>query len=106
MPADYIIELGTSGGANGGKLIYNGLNEDKHGKEKFEFKSLNNSFLKRASKLSKNEIIIKNATEHNLKNISLNIPLNKMISLVGVSGSGKSTLAKNIIYAEGTEEFL
>ncbi|MBU1262282.1 ATP-binding cassette domain-containing protein, partial [bacterium] len=46
-------------------------------------------------------IIIKGAREHNLKNINLQIPHNKLIVITGVSGSGKSSLAFDTIYAEG-----
>jgi excinuclease UvrABC ATPase subunit len=51
-------------------------------------------------------IKIVGARENNLKNISLEIPRNKITCLVGVSGSGKSTLAYNIIYSEGQRQFL
>ncbi|SVD79820.1 uncharacterized protein METZ01_LOCUS432674, partial [marine metagenome] len=44
------------------------------------------------------KIIIKGAREHNLKNINLEIPKNKLIVITGVSGSGKSTLAFDTIY--------
>ena len=45
-------------------------------------------------------IIVHNAHEHNLKNINLNLPKNKLVVITGVSGSGKSTLAFDTIYAE------
>lgn len=45
-------------------------------------------------------IMISNAKENNLKNISLNIPKNKLVVLTGLSGSGKSTLAFDTLYAE------
>ena len=47
----------------------------------------------------KEEIYIKGAREHNLKNINLKIPRNKFIVFTGVSGSGKSSLAFDTIYA-------
>ena len=46
-------------------------------------------------------IKIKGAREHNLKDISLNIPREKLVVLTGLSGSGKSSLAFDTIYAEG-----
>lgn len=46
-------------------------------------------------------IVIRGAREHNLKNISLELPRGKFIVITGVSGSGKSTLAFDTIYAEG-----
>jgi len=51
-------------------------------------------------------IIIKGAKTHNLKNIDIEIPRNKINVLVGVSGSGKSTIAYDIIAAEGQRQFL
>ena len=53
-----------------------------------------------------NKIIIKGAREHNLKNIYIEIPRNKIICFVGVSGSGKSTIATDIIAAEGQRQYL
>src|ERR1700751_6207676 len=51
-------------------------------------------------------IAIKGAREHNLKNIDLFIPRNKMTVLTGVSGSGKSTIAFDTIYAEGQRRYV
>lgn len=51
-------------------------------------------------------IIIKGAREHNLKNISLRLPRNKLIVITGLSGSGKSSLAFDTIYAEGQRRFV
>jgi len=54
----------------------------------------------------KNEIVIRGAREHNLKNVSLNLPRNKFIVFTGISGSGKSTLAFDTIFAEGQRRYL
>ena len=54
----------------------------------------------------KDEIIIKGAREHNLKNIDLTLPRNKFIVFTGISGSGKSTLAFDTIFAEGQRRYL
>lgn len=51
-------------------------------------------------------IVIRGARVHNLKNISLELPRNKLIVITGVSGSGKSSLAFNTIYAEGQRRFV
>lgn len=57
--------------------------------------------------LPKGEVIkIRGANEHNLKNISLNIPRNKFVVLTGLSGSGKSSLAFDTIYAEGQRRYM
>ena len=53
-----------------------------------------------------NGIVIKGARVHNLKNISLEIPRNKLVVITGVSGSGKSSLAYDTIYAEGQRRYV
>ena len=52
------------------------------------------------------KIIIKGAKENNLKNISLEIPRNKMVVMTGLSGSGKTSLAFDTIYAEGQRRYV
>src|SRR3990167_2520248 len=53
-----------------------------------------------------NNIRIRGAREHNLKNVNLVLPRNKLIVFTGLSGSGKSTLAFDTIYAEGQHRYL
>ena len=53
-----------------------------------------------------NDIIIKGAREHNLKNIDVKIPREKLVVLTGLSGSGKSSLAFDTIYAEGQRRYV
>ena len=50
------------------------------------------------------KIVIKGAKEHNLKNISLEIPKDKFVVITGLSGSGKSSLAFDTVYAEGQRD--
>ena len=52
------------------------------------------------------KIVIKGARQHNLKNINLEIPKNKLVVITGLSGSGKSTLAFDTIYAEGQRRYV
>ena len=52
------------------------------------------------------KITIKGAREHNLKNVSLEIPKNELIVFTGVSGSGKSSLAFDTIFAEGQRRYV
>ena len=62
---------------------------------------------KQLKMLPKSELIrIRGANEHNLKNISLDIPRNKLVVLTGLSGSGKSSLAFDTIYAEGQRRYM
>ena len=52
------------------------------------------------------KIVIRGAKEHNLKNVSLELPRNKFIVFTGLSGSGKSSLAFDTIYAEGQRRYV
>ena len=56
--------------------------------------------------MSNNLIVIRGAKEHNLKDVSLSLPRNKLIVFTGLSGSGKSSLAFDTIYAEGQRRFV
>ncbi len=56
--------------------------------------------------MDKNSIIIKGAREHNLKNIDVRIPRDKLVVITGISGSGKSSLAFDILYAEGRRRYI
>lgn len=52
------------------------------------------------------KILVRGARVHNLKNIDIDIPLNKIVGIAGVSGSGKSSLALGVLYAEGSRRYL
>ncbi len=53
-----------------------------------------------------NKIKVYGAREHNLKNINIEIPKNKLVVITGISGSGKSSLAFSTLYAEGQRSWL
>src|ERR1700733_1139532 len=55
---------------------------------------------------SKDKIVVKGARTHNLKNVSVEIPRNKMVVFTGLSGSGKSSLAFDTIFAEGQRKYV
>ena len=52
------------------------------------------------------KIVVRGAREHNLKNISLELPRDRLIVFTGLSGSGKSSLAFDTIYAEGQRRYV
>ena len=56
--------------------------------------------------MNNDKIIIKGAKEHNLKNIDLEIPRDKLVVITGLSGSGKSSLAFDTLYAEGQRRYV
>ncbi len=121
--ADWILDLGPEAGANGGKLVAEGPPEHiaQQATETARFlkpvlspeKSPANKPAKkplitdhRSPSTISNSIQLRGAREHNLKNISLDIPRDQFVVVSGLSGSGKSTLAFDILFAEGQRRFL
>ncbi len=91
--ADFIIDMGPEAGTHGGKIIFTGSykelinSNNMTGKLLRERKPLKSNFRK-----PNNWFSIKNANLHNLKNISVKLPLNVLTVIAGVAGSGKSSL--------------
>mgnify|MGYP000823635490 CR=1 FL=1 len=56
--------------------------------------------------MGQSSIVIKGAREHNLKNVDVKIPRDKLVVITGLSGSGKSSLAFDTIYAEGQRRYV
>ena len=100
--ADYIIDIGPLAGAFGGEVVFEGEIKDLVHCEK----SLTTQYLTGKMHIpvptrrrkSANAIIIKGASQNNLKNLTVRFPLNTMTVITGVSGSGKSTLVKDVLW--------
>jgi excinuclease ABC subunit A len=116
--ADWVIDIGPEAGDEGGELVASGTPEEIAKQERshtgrylrevlagrpplcFE------ASLQEPAITASRSIEIRGAREHNLKNISLDIPRNEIVVVTGLSGSGKSTLAFDILFAEGQRRFL
>ena len=100
--ADHVIDIGPEAGRHGGEIISEGSPEEikKHNTITASYLngSMNIEVPEKRRKGNGKAIELKGATGNNLKNISVKIPLGKMIAVTGVSGSGKSTLINETLY--------
>ena len=99
--ADHIIDIGPEAGSKGGEIVAQGSIKDILKSKSLTSKYINGSekipLPKKRKKTSK-KITIHGARENNLKNISVDFPLNNLTVVTGVSGSGKTSLVKKILY--------
>lgn len=107
--ADYVVDIGPGAGVHGGEVVYSGSVD---GLLKCK-KSITGQYLSGKKKIevpaerrkgNGKSLVIKNASENNLKNIDVEIPLGKFVCVTGVSGSGKSSLINEILYKKLANE--
>lgn len=102
--SDWIIDIGPEAGKKGGEIVAEGTFEDIKHSSSLTAKYLNKELIvgKNIKKSKKEEtnkrIRITGVKTHNLKNLDVEIPLGKLISITGVSGSGKSSLIDNTLF--------
>ncbi|OFY83368.1 MAG: excinuclease ABC subunit A [Bacteroidetes bacterium RIFCSPLOWO2_12_FULL_35_15] len=102
LAADHVIDIGPAAGVHGGKIIAQGTPS-----EILKYHTLTSDYINGIKEIktpsvrrkgSGKSIVLKGATGNNLKNVSIEFPLGKLICVTGVSGSGKSTLINETLY--------
>jgi excinuclease UvrABC ATPase subunit len=91
--ADHIIDLGPRAGSAGGEVVFEGTVDELRGSDTLTGKHLDDrSSVKSEFRISTENLEIRNANQHNLQDVDVDIPLGVLVVVTGVAGSGKSSL--------------
>jgi excinuclease ABC subunit A len=99
--ADFVIDMGPEAGHLGGEVVFAGHYSELKGKDTLTAKYLDNVErieIPKTRRKWNNRVSLLGASQHNLKGIDVDIPLNALTVVTGVSGSGKTSLVKGILY--------
>ncbi len=101
--ADYLVDIGPEAGVRGGEVVFAGeyKNIYDEANESLTARYMSNRMTIPTPKFRRktgNHLLIQGAKMHNLRNVTVKIPLNSMTVVTGVSGSGKTSLVKGILY--------
>jgi excinuclease ABC subunit A len=112
--ADWLVDLGPGGGRHGGRLVAEGTPEQVAKSAGATGRALRGEVQAHAAPAraavgaadAPDAIVVERAREHNLRDVSTRIPLDKLVVVTGPSGSGKSSLVFDVVFAEGQRRFL